>query len=73
MIFDDVKVGDKFRDMITYPTTLTVTELTDRGFKYTCTPYSALPARMGMSTVTGGELYYKDHLYINWDVRYAKE
>lgn len=62
MIFDDIKLGDKFRDVQTQRI-LTVTELTEKGFKYTCEPYQVFPARYGQSTSTGGEVYsnLKEH------------
>lgn len=67
MVFDDVKIGDKFRDK-QKGIILTVTELTPRGFKYDCTPHHIYPARMGPSLCTSGELYYKEHDYIDWSM-----
>lgn len=69
MVFDDVKVGDKFRDKKRH-ITLTVTELTEGGFKYDCTPHHVLPARYGFSEVKSGELFYNFHKYIDWDMFY---
>lgn len=53
----------------------TVTELTERGFKYEMdVPYNAFPARYGPSLVTKGELFCKDPelSYMPWDTVYSK-
>lgn len=71
MVFDDVKKGDMFLD-IQRGSYLTVKEVTEKGFNYTCTPYNALPARYGPSLVTNGELWYKLHVNVDWDKMYRK-
>lgn len=70
-VFQDVKVGDKFRD-IGKGIILTVTAITPEGFKYDCTPHSIYPARFGLSTVTCGELYHIDADFVSWDMFYEK-
>ncbi|MGH7744296.1 MAG: hypothetical protein ACREQ5_05670 [Candidatus Dormibacteria bacterium] len=73
MLFDDVKVGDRFRDKQVYKV-MTVTELTERGFNYDIEPYQAFPARYGCNLVTNGELLYKDYpeLAECWSIHYEK-
>jgi len=76
MIFDNVKVGDKFLEKHSNRI-LTITELTEKGLKYTCEPYSikigydaGIP-QLGM--VSGGELLIKEPLTAYyWDQNYEK-
>lgn len=76
MIFDDVKVGDQFRERNS-GRLITVTELSAKGFHYTCEPYSIKIGYNGVvpefGTVKGGELFVKDHdLPEFWDLLYDK-
>jgi len=71
MIFDNVKVGDKFirsSDGVL----MIVTELIESGFAYTCTPHNPLPIRWGFVPVTSGKLFYKSHPYVEWNKMYVK-
>lgn len=75
MIFDNVKVGDRFMVRKNIDSAFTVTELTERGFKYTLdVPYNAYPHRYGPSLVMNGELFCKDPglSYMPWDSVYSK-
>jgi hypothetical protein len=60
MIFDDVKVGDKYLDKH-WNQVLVVTKITENGFEYEVeSPKRHLyPARYGPSLHTGGELFVK--------------
>lgn len=73
MIFDDVKIGDQFREKIS-GRTLTVTELTEKGFKYDVLPhYHAYPARYGPSLVMNGELFVNNpDVHDYWDNQYER-
>ena len=86
MIFDDVKVGDQFRESLSRRL-ITISELTEKGAKYTCDPYGI---KLGYSffegtdglkhsvpefgTVDGGEVLFKslDHPPELWDLLYEK-
>jgi hypothetical protein len=75
MIFDDVKVGDRFMVRRNIESAFTVTELTEKGFKYKLdVPYHAFSARWGPSLVTEGEMFCKDPelSYMRWDDVYSK-
>ena len=74
MIFDNVKVGDMFKEKST-GRIITVDCMTEKGFKYTCDPYSQKfsndPPTFG--TITGGELYINIEEHLNcWDFLYEK-
>lgn len=73
MIFDNAKVGDRFRE-VRSGRLIEVTEITVMGFKYKFeVPYHAFPARWGPSLVTEGELYIKNpDLECTWDHLYEK-
>lgn len=73
MVFDNVRVGDRFKEKQT-GRTFEVTDLTVMGFKYKMDqPYHALPARMGPSLVTEGELFINNpELEGHWDHAYEK-
>lgn len=76
MVFDNVKVGDRFRPKFnSLGGVITVTRLTSRGFEYTVeTPYHAFPARYGPSLVTGGELLTNRVLNdVDWDAQYERD
>jgi len=70
-VFSNVKVGDRFRDLHT-GNVIKVTELTEKGFKYECTPYHALPARYGPSLVKSGEIFNKINPQVSWDHMYER-
>lgn len=74
MVFDNVSVGDKFRNLSNgLPRWIRVTELTERGFKYECEPYNVYPARYGPSLCSGGELFIDAASGALWDILYRKE
>jgi hypothetical protein len=74
MIFDNVKVGDKFVSKTgTPPGWIKVTELTDNGFKYECEPYNVYPLRYGPSLATSGEFILNAVPEKLWDCWYRKE
>ena len=73
-IFQSVKIGDKFKEKNT-GRIITVSELTDKGFNYTCEPYSQkfsnFPPQFG--TISGGQLYTNDPIHTEcWDFLYEK-
>lgn len=73
MIFDDLKVGDTFRQKSgASPSWIRVTEITENGFKYVCEPHHVYPARYGPSLVTNGEFYVKNAPPEFWDYCYTK-
>jgi len=59
MIFDNVKVGDQFKEKQT-GRIITVTELTEMGCNYICNPYNCKLGINQFVTVTGGQLYTND-------------
>ena len=76
-IFKDVKLGDKFRAKTLHnfaqEGVITVTGLTEKGFKYTVEkPYQLYPARYGPHIVSGGELYVNDHPEEMWEGLYER-
>lgn len=78
MIFDNVKVGDKFLYKAT-DEVIEVTELSEKGFKYSVeNPHRHMwPARYGPSLHMGGEMFtkhngYGDFLHKWWDENYER-
>lgn len=70
-VFANVLVGDRFCEKQTLYF-LTVTELTNIGFKYDITPHHIYPARYGPSLVKSGELFWKEFPEQNWGNLYSK-
>ena len=78
-VFEGIKVGDRFKSTSAYnyamEGVITVTELTEKGFKYTVEkPYHCFPARYGPSLVEGGELLINsvNHPRELWNQLYEK-
>lgn len=78
-VFEGVKVGDRFKSTKPYEYALegvrTVTQLTEKGFKYSVEkPHNVYPARYGPSLTQGGEMYINsvDHPEAIWNSMYEK-
>jgi hypothetical protein len=71
MVFDDVKVGDQFKEKST-GRLITVTKIESYGIDYTLEPYSIKWGQGVFHTVTGGRLYTKNPDINCWDFLYEK-